>query len=101
MVSDKEVRERDVEARLRQGVHRLGGKAYKFTSPGNTGVPDREVILPGGRIFFVELKTEKGRTSPVQQAQIRALRKLGCEVRVLYGMQDVENFLQEIGGDER
>ena len=53
------------------------------------------------RIFFVELKTERGRTSPVQQAQIRALRKLGCEVRVLYGMQDVENFLQEIGGDER
>lgn len=101
MVSDKEVRERDVETRLRQGVHRLGGKAYKFTSPGNTGVPDREVILPGGRIFFVELKTERGRTSPVQQAQIRALRKLGCEVRVLYGMQDVENFLQEIGGDER
>ena len=101
MASDKEVREQDVEARLRQGVHRLGGKAYKFTSPGNTGVPDREVILPGGRIFFVELKTERGRTSPVQQAQIRALRKLGCEVRVLYGMQDVENFLQEIGGDER
>ena len=79
----------------------MGGKAYKFTSPGNTGVPDREVILPGGRIFFVELKTERGRTSPVQQAQIRALRKLGCEVRVLYGMQDVENFLQEIGGGER
>lgn len=101
MASDKEARERDVEERLRQGVHRLGGKAYKFTSPGNTGVPDREVILPGGRIFFVELKTERGRTSPVQQAQIRALRKLGCEVRVLYGMQDVENFLQEIGGGER
>lgn len=99
MISEKEIRERDIEARLRQGVQRLGGKAYKFISPGNTGVPDREVILPGGLIYFVELKTDRGRTSPVQQAQIRALKKLGCEVRVLYGMSDVEDFLAEIGGE--
>ena len=33
--------ERDIERRLRLGIKALGGKAYKFSSPGNNGVPDR------------------------------------------------------------
>ena len=50
------MRERDVERYLRERVKQLGGRAYKFVSPGNNGVPDRIVMLPGGKLFFVELK---------------------------------------------
>lgn len=50
------MRESDIERRLVQGVKKLGGRAYKFVSPGNVGVPDRLVVLPGGVVLFVEVK---------------------------------------------
>lgn len=72
--------EKDTEPYLCKQIKRLGGRAYKFISPGCAGVPDRIVILPGGRIFFVETKSE-GRTSTALQRKIQCeLRKLGCTV---------------------
>lgn len=88
--------EKDIEAKLVREIKRMKGIAYKFISPGNRGVPDRIVILPGGRIFFVELKTEVGRLSALQRVQRRILQKLGCEVRALHGAEDVEAFLEEV-----
>ena len=89
------MREADIEARLIRGVKALGGKAYKFVSPGHGGVPDRIVILPGGRIVFVELKTETGRLSGVQRFELGCLEALGCETKVLYGLDAVNFFLAE------
>lgn len=88
--------EKDIEKKLRDGIKKMGGKAYKFVSPGNTGVPDRIVILPGGRVVFAELKSEKGKLSAIQEIQIRHLRALGCDVRVLKGIDEVETFLKEV-----
>lgn len=85
--------EREVEKKLVDGIRKLGGRAYKWVSPGANGVPDRIVILPGGRIVFVELKTEIGRVSKLQKMQHAILRRLGCDVRVLYGADDVAAFL--------
>lgn len=74
----------------------MGGACFKWTSPGTDGVPDRIVILPDGRVIFVELKTETGRLSPVQEYQIRRLEKLHQTVRVLHGADEVKEFLQEV-----
>lgn len=72
--------EKETEAFLRDTVKALGGGAYKWVSPGCAGVPDRIVILPNGRIFFVELKSE-GKTSSARQRKRQAeLRALGCTV---------------------
>ena len=71
------MKESEIEARLVRGVKALGGVAYKFVSPGNVGVPDRVVVLPGGRVIFVELKAEVGRLSPMQRQQLARLRRLG------------------------
>ena len=87
--------ESDIEKRLVREVRKMGGMAYKFVSPGNTGVPDRIVILPGV-ITFVELKTETGRLSANQVRQIGKLRSLGVEVKVIHGMKELEEFLNEI-----
>ena len=95
------MRERDIEKHLVDGVKKLGGRAYKWTSPGNDGVPDRIVILPGRPPIFVELKTDRGRLTALQNVQIGRLRDLGQDVRVLHGMNDVGRFLKEIGGDAR
>ena len=78
------------------GIRKMGGEAFKWTSPGNDGVPDRIVMLPGGRLIFVELKADKGRLEPIQKVQIRRIQKLGQEVRVVRGMDGLEEFLNEI-----
>ena len=60
------MKESEIEGRLRDGVKRLGGKAFKFVSPGNAGVPDRLVVLPGGKTIFADLKTDTGKVSTIQ-----------------------------------
>lgn len=88
------MREKDIERLLVQGVKKLGGKAYKFISPGNIGVPDRLIVLPGGMILFAEMKAPGGRLSPNQQLQERYLANLGAKVFVLWGAEDVDEFLR-------
>lgn len=87
--------EKNVERKLVEGVKKLGGVAYKWVSPGNDGVPDRIVVLPNGHVVFVELKTDKGRLSAVQKHQIERLEDCGCRVHVLYGEDDVKDFLED------
>lgn len=87
-------RERDAEQRLVAGVKALGGRAYKWVSPGNAGVPDRIVILPGGHVLFVEVKKKDGLVRPMQRSQLKRLRRMGCSVWVLYGEEDVRVFLK-------
>lgn len=90
------MREADVEKILVDGVKAIGGIAYKFVSPGNIGVPDRLLLLPDGKIYFVELKTEVGKLSPPQQRQIARIRNLGAQVVVLHGRFEVLNFLDRL-----
>lgn len=89
------MREKEIEAVLVREVKRMGGRAYKWTSPGNDGVPDRIVILPNQSPIFVELKTDKGKLSALQQVQTKRLQELGQTVRVLYGLKEVQAFLEE------
>ena len=88
--------EKNIEKYLGDEIKKLGGRFYKFVSPGNSGVPDRIIFLPEGKIYFIELKTKKGTPSKLQRLQIRRLKKLGQDVRILYGMEEVKDFLEEI-----
>lgn len=72
--------EKDTEKYLREEIKKLGGIAYKFVSPGNTGVPDRLVCLPGGGVVFVELKSEGRQSTAKQKQQQDRLRALGFDV---------------------
>lgn len=89
--------EKEIERILVTEVRKLGGRAYKWTSPGHNGVPDRIVILPGERPYFVELKTDKGRVSPLQAVQIDRLKDLGQPVFIAKGIDGVSQFFQDIG----
>ena len=89
--------EKDIEKLFRDEIKKAGGKAYKFTSPGNDGVPDRIVMLPDGRIVFVELKTDTGKLSRLQELQCRQIAELGQTVRVLHGLSEVRDFFLEFG----
>lgn len=94
------MREKEIEKVLTTEVKKLGGRAYKFVSPGNNGVPDRMVIFPGQAPVFVELKTGKGQLSALQEVQIRRLRELGQKVFVAKGIDGVSQFLQDMGFEE-
>ena len=92
------MREAEIEARLVRGVKEAGGLCYKFVSPGNPGVPDRLILLPGGRILFVELKTPGGKLSNIQSWRIQEMRERDADVRVWKGLEPVRAFLKEIRG---
>lgn len=88
--------EKLIERKLREGVRRLGGMALKFTSPSFTGVPDRIVMLPGGKVWFVEIKTTGKPLKPRQQVVFPQFAKLGCGVIVIDDQQKLDNFLNLI-----
>ena len=70
--------EKDIEKALGRMVGRHGGLCLKWVCPGWAGVPDRILLIPGGRIIFVELKRQKGGTrSSMQIWWSRKLADLG------------------------
>lgn len=86
--------ERDIETALKRRVEHEGGKCIKFVAVSESGIPDRIVILPGGRIVFVELKRPRGgRLSPIQKYQMEKLKSLGCEVVRIKTYQEIEDLL--------
>ena len=91
-------RERDIEKWLRQKIEQMGGIALKFTSPGNDGVPDRIAILPGGQVWFIELKTTGEKPRAIQKWQMQQLRKLGCNVALITGLDEARAWIREVIG---
>jgi len=90
--------ERDVERWLRRQIEGMGGLFFKFTSPGNAGVPDRIAVLPGGLVWFVELKDDGGQPSRLQKWQIARLRAKGIPATVVRGRSDAAALADKIRG---
>lgn len=91
--------EKDVEKYLAKQCQRRGWLSYKFLSS-ETGVPDRIVVLPGGAVWFVELKRARGgRLSARQKHIISKLNNTGANVCVLYGREDVAQWLAARDGE--
>jgi len=88
------MREKSIEAYLRDRVRTIGGWAPKWTSPGNNGVPDRIVFLPGGRVVFVELKAPGKKPTQLQLVQHERLRSLGQYVAVIDSREKVDKLLE-------
>lgn len=91
------MKESEIERILVREVKKLGGIAYKWVSPGNDGVPDRIVVFPDRKPVFVELKTDKGRLTALQEVQTGRLRQLGQEVTVIYGLDGLSRFFRDQG----
>lgn len=89
------MRESAIEEYLRDQVRLAGGWAPKWESPGNNGVPDRIVMLPGATDVFVELKAPGRKPTPLQLSQHRRLQALGRNVRVIDSKQAVNELIAE------
>ncbi|MEG0475484.1 MAG: VRR-NUC domain-containing protein [Carnobacterium sp.] len=85
--------EKQVENHLIDRVNNLGGLAWKFTSPGNAGVPDRIVVL-NNLICFVELKRPKGgKISDMQAWRIGQLINQGMKAYVIKNKEQVDELI--------
>lgn len=88
--------EAQLEDFFRKRVRLLGGYTLKL-APMEAGVPDRLVVFPGNRTFFVELKTEKGSLSPIQRVwHARMYERWSVRVWTLYGPDEVRSWLRAI-----
>lgn len=93
-------RERWVESYLVKRVKEVGGKAYKFNSMTCKGVADRLVLLPNGKIFFIELKSPVGKQTKLQQVFEQDVIKLGQKYLLINSRDAVNEFIkQEVEND--
>lgn len=92
------MKENAIEIYLRDKIRAIGGRAYKFVSPGNRGVPDRMVLLPSGKAVFVELKATGRKSTELQELQQKRISDLGFKVLVIDSKAKVDDLIKEIEG---
>lgn len=90
--------EKYLEKKLRDEVRKMGGIAIKFTSPYFTGMPDRIVLMPGGKLWFVEVKSTGKKLKDIQEAQAKKLKELGFNARLIDTKTELDSFIEEVRG---
>jgi len=90
------MREKTVEAKLVRAVKAAGGICPKLVCPGMAGMPDRLVLLPDGKLGFVEVKAPGEKPRPLQTARHRILEWLGYRVYVLDNPEEIRGIIDEI-----
>jgi len=88
--------EKLLEKKLKTEISRLGGLCIKLTSPYFTGMPDRIILMPGGRSYFAELKSSGGRLSSRQKLVHELLGELGHFVVVIDSRKDLNDFIKNL-----
>ena len=90
------MREKFVESALVKAVNKKHGLALKFVSPGFDGVPDRIVLLPHGRLAFVELKAPGKKMRPLQLKRKKQIEALGFRVFCIDSTDEIGVILDAI-----
>ena len=90
------MKEATIERKLVSAEKLRGGICPKWVSPGYDGVPDRIVLLPGGKIGFVEVKAPGEKPRPLQLARHKTLMNLGFRVYVIDSVEQMGGILDEI-----
>lgn len=89
--------ESDVESYLIKRVkNELNGWALKFVSPGQNGVPDRIVLIPPGKIYFVETKAPGKKLRKLQEWVCGVIKGLGFVVLRIDTKPKVDDFIKEV-----
>lgn len=90
------MQESNIERYLKTRVQRLGGWVIKLNSASMRGLPDRMILMPGGVIYFVELKAPGKKPRPIQTAVIGGLKRLGFTVLVIDTREKVGEFINAV-----
>lgn len=90
------VSEKTLERRLKREVENLGGLCLKLPALHVAGIPDRLILMPGGRAHFAELKGSNGVRGKLQKVWIVRLKKLGFTAEFVDSYESLEKFLNII-----
>ena len=90
------MREKTIEQKLTRAVKARGGICPKLVCPGMAGMPDRLVLLPDGKLGFVEVKAPGEKPRPLQTARHRILEWLGYRVYVLDDPEQIGEIIDGI-----
>lgn len=93
---ENQMRESTIEKHLVKAVRKSGGLAIKLVSPGWAGAPDRLILMPGGRLTFVELKAPGQTLRPLQVKRKRQLEALGFSVYCIDQLEQIGGVLDEV-----
>ncbi len=88
--------EKLIEKTLVAEVKKQGGWVLKLLCQFVTGLPDRLVLLPGGVVFFVEVKSTGKKPTPVQKLVHEKLRRLGFTVHVIDSLEQLNTILNNL-----
>jgi hypothetical protein len=93
----KKQTEDKVEQHLLAWVKRLRGICIKLPAIWYAGIPDRMVLLPGGKVLFAELKRPVGGVfEKLQPRWIAKLRALGFTVHVWHTKGSIDAYFEEL-----
>lgn len=90
------MRERSIEKKLAEKMRQSGGIAIKFTSPSFSGLPDRLLLAPGGRMAFAEIKAPGKTPRSLQASRHRMLRELGFRVYVIDTLEAIDEVIKDL-----
>ena len=90
------MREKMIEDKLKKEVKEKGGLCLKFVSPGFDGVPDRIILMSGGKMAFAEIKAPGKKLRPLQERRKRQLESLGFSVFCIDNTECIGGVLDEI-----
>lgn len=92
-VKKLEPKEASREKRLKISTEAAGGCCIKFFSKGDTGWPDRILVLPGGVTWWIELKRDSGKVRPLQVLRGKQLTELGHKYILLDTDEKMNTFI--------
>jgi len=85
--------EKVLERNLCARVKELDGWTIKLLATHVTGIPDRLCLLPGGRAYFVEVKTTGKKPTLIQLLIHRRLEALGFPVTIIDSNETLNAFI--------
>ena len=90
-------KEKILEKKLSMEIEKLGGWSLKLLSTHVTGLPDRMCLLPGGRVFFAEVKTTKEKPKKIQIWVHNKIRALGFRVEIIDQSEKIKELIRDYG----
>lgn len=88
--------EKLLEKKLREKIKKMDGLALKFIPFHFVGMPDRLILLPGARVYWVETKSTGKKLRPIQETRQKQLKRLGFKVYKIDCQKDLDLFLKEV-----
>lgn len=86
--------EKDLEKKLKAGVELKGGIALKLVAIGWAGLPDRLILMPGGKVYFIEMKAPGKALRKLQDVMRLKLLQMGFICYRIDTLEKVKTFLE-------